>query len=167
MEPVIVQIRPGKALFLGVLSGFVGLMFFGLFMFLWIFGTTEQGMVFLGGLTGLAILGYAVHHLGIAIRKPVALRMDAHGISGYFAEPSVWPEIMEIETFSGSKGARYLGFAFLNPDIIRDRQSFARRLYNWSHRFTYNYQIVVPETLLRDADVDTLAAAARAFHRAA
>ena len=169
LQPVIVELRTGNAKFLGILAGSCGTVLLVVGLFWAASGALAGDGVFLGGLVVIVILSFAAFYLGLAIRKPVALRMDAHGISGYFAEPSVWPEIMTIESWESAKGRRYLGFAFLNPDIIHSRQSRWRRFCNWSRNpnFGDRFQIVIPEALLMDGGVEHLAAQARAFHRMA
>ncbi len=169
IEPVVVELRTGKAMFLGILASFCGTVLLLLGLFGAASGELDGDGIFLGRLVVLMTLSFAAFYLGLAIRKPVALRMDAHGISGYFAESSIWPEIMTIESWESAKGRRYLGFAFLNPDTIHSRQSRWRRFCNWSRNrdFGDRFQIVIPEALLMDGGVEYLAAQARAFHRAA
>ena len=168
-QPVVAELRRGRALLLGTLSGISGLVLLGVFLLIAATGQMEGQELVLSLCLAASLLGISAHHIGLALRRPVALRIDASGISGYFAEPAVWPEIMEIDAWQGSKGRRYLGFAFLNPDIILGRQSAWRRFSNWSRNpgFGYRYQIVISEDLLQDYGVDALAAQARAFHRAA
>ena len=167
MDPILIPIRATHALILGILSGFCGLMLTGTVLTLgWIGARSGPG--FLAGLcAGLGVLAYAVHSIGVSIRKPVALRMDAHGISGYYATPSRWIEIMQIETFSGRKGRRYLGFAFLNPDMVAARQSWFLRALTWADNPRGRYQIVIPEAVLTGTDVEQVAFHARALQSAA
>lgn len=46
------------------------------------------GTLFFGGL--------AIYAIGLAWRKPVGLRLDAHGVSGYFAPSLQWEDIRAI-----------------------------------------------------------------------
>jgi len=167
LDTVVVEIRTGKAVFLGLLSGFCAAWFLQSSVTLFLADGAERQPLILSLFVFCFTAAAAAHYLGVAVRKPVALRMDVHGISGYYAEPATWPEIMSIDAFKGTKGRKYLGFAFLNPDTIRKRQSALSKLLNWSKNPSYTYQIVVPEEILRDADVEGLAARARAFQRAA
>ena len=168
-KPVVVDLKTGRAMFFGVLSGFCAIVLGTSGILIAAAGEMEGPAAFWGGCLVLFFGGVATYNLGLAIQKPVALRLDAHGISGYFAAPSAWPEIMQIEAWTGSKGQRYLGFAFLNSDVITSRQSLWRRLGHWYHNpgFGYRYQIVIPEDMLRGGGVDYLAAQACAFQRAA
>ena len=165
-KTIIVHMRTGKAMLIGCMAAFCTLVLLGFGILIAASGKMEGQTVFLGSCVLLALGGSAAYYIGLAIRKPVALRMDAIGISGYFAEPAVWPEIMEIATFEGSKGARYLGFAFLNAETIRNRQSAWSKFNNWARNpFGYRYQIVISQELLLDRDVETLAMLARTFQR--
>lgn len=166
LTPVIVELRTGKALFLGILASICTLVLAGFYIPLTVAEALDGQIVFFGGCVVLAVAAFAAYYLGLAIRKPVALRMDSHGISGFYAEPAVWPEIMEVAALDGHKGARYLCFAFLNPDTIRNRQSAWSKFSNWSRGpFGYRYQIVISQELLLDRDVESLAIIARAFQR--
>ena len=174
-ETVIVQLRTGKAFTFGSMTVFCILTLLGFGILVAAAGRLDGQTIFIGGSILLLLAICAAYYFGLAIRKPVALRMDANGISGYYAEPAVWSEIMEIATFETSKGARYLGFAFLNPETIRNRQSAWRKFSNWarnpfqnkSRNAHYHYQIVISQELLLERDVESLATIARAFHRAA
>lgn len=106
------------------------------------------------------VLGCAVP-LAIGLRRPVALRMDQNGISGYYCDPATWDQIDKVGTFSGQKNRRFLGFALRDPVAFRDMQTPWGRYRSWSLGRGYGYHFAVPQTTIRDADVDALAQTAK------
>ncbi|MEP5732136.1 MAG: hypothetical protein ABJL67_22505 [Sulfitobacter sp.] len=118
---------------------------------------------------GISIVfgGSAAFFFGIAWRRPVALRLDRHGISGFYTPPATWDEITDIGIFKDTNHNRFLGFALRDPIGFRDRQTAWGRLKSHFSNRSFGYHIIVPDIILQDADVETIAEQAKAFHTAA
>ncbi len=165
--PVIVHIRRGKSLRLG-LALLPIVLFCLMFFALVVSGTTGSSWVAAVSLAcGVLVGALATFHIGIALRQPVALRMDFHGISGFYVTPATWDEIAKIGTFGDHNNSRFLGFALHDPIAFRDRQTPWHRFKSWSTGRSYGYHIVIPELILRNAKVDDLRTQALMFHSAA
>ena len=158
--PVIVRVNAGKATFMGVLYGLMILLFGLPFMLMALVGAP------FGSWMGMAVMIVAVFgllatlNLGLALRKPVALRMDETGISGWYSAPATWAEIAQISVLDGSKGAKLLAFALHDPIAFRDRQSPWQRLTSAMNGRSNGHHIVISEMLLdgmRAADLLPLA----------
>jgi hypothetical protein len=165
-EPVIVKINRRRAILLGALIlpiALVGLIFLWLAIFI---AESFNWPAFLALLLTICCGAVSLFFFGIAYRMPVALRMDAQGISGFYADPATWQEISDSAAFSGNKGHLFLGFALHNPVGFRDRQTAWQRLKSWSSGRGYGYHIVVPEVILKDATVEDLATKAKVLHAA-
>lgn len=166
-DPVIVHIRTRKSFWMGVLFSVFGLLWSVMFgAALWITAEFSFGLFLAfapGPLSGLLGLWF----LGIALKRPVALRMDSHGISGFYADPATWDEITDIGTFDDYNRNRFVGFAVQDPIALRDRQTPWGRLKSHSSGRSFGYHIAVPETLLNGTDAETLATRAKALHAAA
>ena len=116
------------------------------------------------GLLTVALLGlFAIHFFGLARQNPVALRMDANGLSGYYADPAAWDEIKSVFAFTGHKSHRFLGVALRDPVAFRDRQSPWRRYLSWANGRQQGAHLVVPQLVIADTTVDDLADAAQHF----
>lgn len=163
-DPVIVHIRTRKSFWMGVLFSVFGLQWSLLFgAFMWLSSEISFGLFLAfapGPLSGLMGLWF----LGIALKSPVALRMDAHGISGFYADPATWDEITTIGTFTDANRNRFVGFAVQDPIALRDRQTAWGRLKSHASGRHYGYHIAVPERLLKGSDVEALATQAKALH---
>ena len=165
--PILVPIRRSRSLMIAgsfaVLAAFC-LGFFGLVL------TRDapiDALPFVTFAVGAGCAALAFYFAGVALRAPMALRMDQNGISGYYAEPAEWREIKDIGVITGQKGHRFLGFALHDPIAFRDRQTAWRRLTSWSNGRSTGHHIVIPELILKDRSVDDLAAEANALHKGA
>lgn len=166
MEPVVVQIKPGTSIALGFVFlpfALFGVIYGGLTL-IW-FGPSIHMVL---GLPCTAVFGaLSAYFFGIALRKPVALRMDQNGISGFYAEPTSWAEIRAIGVFTTDKEKTFLGITLHDPIAFRDRQTPLRRLKSWSSGRSSGYHILIPEMILQDATARDLALRAKALHAAA
>lgn len=134
-------------------------------------GDAGHFMIWLSLIGAIAFGWPALHCFGLALRKPVALRMDAKGISGYYITPALWDEIAEIGTYSQTAGAlrhsgetvRFLGFRLHDPVGFRDQQTAWERLRSWSSGRGVGYHLVIPGTALDNDNLDALAAQAEVF----
>lgn len=74
-------------------------------------------------LVGLVIFcGMAVYSLGMAVHRPVGVRLDADGISGFFAPSLRWDEIARIEPYRVHRGS-CIGIVLHDPEGYRDTLS--------------------------------------------
>lgn len=165
-EAVVTHVKPGKAALSGGLFGFcAAIMIFAATLPVW-FGAPFHFLVLFGLGVGLIFAACAAYFIGIALKRPVALRMDANGISGFYADPATWDEISGVDVFEGHKSRLYLRFTLGDPGTSRPRQSQLRRLtaFNLGQRKRH---ILVPETVLAHGEVKALARQAKALHSAA
>jgi hypothetical protein len=165
-QPVIVRIRRGKAALHGGIFATIALASLAICLLLASVGTPDLWLLFTGLCVTSGFAGFALLFLGIALRNPVALRMDPQGISGFYCDPATWDEITDIGLVIGQKHHRFLGFTLRDPIGFRDRQSPWRRFASWSSGRASGHHIIVPELLLHDTRVDDLVAKARDLHAA-
>lgn len=128
-----------------------------------------DGLVAGGLAVFLFFAWFAFTFLALARSRPVALRMDEKGISGYYVDPATWDEIKDVRAFIAGKGHRFLGFELKDPATFRDRQTPWRRYRSWSLGRQNGVHQVVPEMVLAAVTVEELAKTARQFfqdHRA-
>lgn len=151
---------------LGVLFGVCALFFTLVTVFaLWHFRTLNTGLwLCLAGTVGFTVP--TLYFIGVALKSPIALRMDARGISGFYADPTTWAEIARIESFANDKGHMFLGFTLHDHIAFRDRQTPWRRWKSHAYGRGTGHHIIVPEALLQDATAKDLAHSARALHAA-
>lgn len=157
MAPVILRIKRRRAIILGLSFGFFGLFFLLLALIPLAFGTFIGGFIAMALFLGLPFTAGAVFFFGVAYQRPVALRMDAGGISGFYADTASWDEIASVGVTTGPKGHKFLGFALHDPIGFRDRQSPWRRFKSWDNGRASGYHLIVPEILLQDGNADDLA----------
>lgn len=125
-------------------------------------GGGDIGIAFWIAATGLLLFGVlAVRLLGIAFSRPIALRMDQNGISGYYADPATWREIDQIDLVTDSKGNVSLGFALNDPVGFRDRQTPWRRFLYWSNGRSHGHHVVIPHLALKNGQAEQLVDHAR------
>ena len=161
-QPIIVRINRRRCILLGGL--------FAAMTFLFLPAVTLP--VFLGifdwliaaGIAIAAFFGwFALYFFGLAAKTPAALRMDAQGISGFYADPAKWDEIKAVKVIKDSKNDRFLGFVLTDPIAFRDRQTAWGRFKSWSNWNGNGAHIVVPQMVLADTDVKDLAQQAQHF----
>ncbi len=108
-------------------------------------------------LMGLVVCGgLAVFGLGLAIRRPVGLRIDGQGLSGYCTPSLSWDEIDGVEARSFHKG-HGVAVKLSDPGAFWARQSAwfrLRSLGRVSPFFVINttYLRVRPEDIAADID---------------
>ncbi len=163
-DPVLIRIRRGKSLWMAALIGIFGLLWCLMCLGVLLLDVSISLGLLLTTAIGVAFTLMGLWHLGIALKHPVALRMDAHGISGFYIEPATWAEVKTAFTFSTHNNHRALGFELRDPIGFRDRQSPWRRYRSWASGRAYKAHLVVPQILLADADVTDLATQAKALH---
>ena len=163
-DPVTIPIKHMKALWFGVFNIVLSLLAWWI-----VFVVVLNGAGFSFGLFSAICIGsifvfLGVWFIGLSLKRPVAFRMDRHGISGFYTEPLTWNEISKIEAVAGAKGHRSLGFRVHDPMALRARQTPWRRFVSWDAGFSTGTQILIPETLLHGVRVADLMTQAKAFH---
>lgn len=162
--PLLVRINRKRAMGLGVfLAGFGALVVLMALALLWqVPDEPWLALVALasGGL--FAVIG--LFNLGLAMRDPVALRLDATGVSGYYPDPATWDEIKDVKYIKGQKGQAFVGFELHDPVTFRDRQTPWRRYLSWTNGRHKGAHLIVPQALLSGTTAKELAKEARRFH---
>ncbi len=165
-EPIKVKLRPVPYYIVGG-----GLLFFTIICLL------VSGMVAWVGDFGTAFwvaFGTSVSFglpsfwfLGIAIKRPIALRMDENGISGFYADPATWDEIEQINVARDHKGRPMVGFALHDPIGFRDRQTPWRRYKYWANGRAFGHHVILPHMTLKNGEAAKLVVVARDLKAAA
>ena len=120
------------------------------------------GTAFWTAFTGLAFFGLpGFFLLGIAIKQPIALRVDKNGISGYYADPATWHEIDEINAVTDSKGKTSVGFSLMDPVGFRDKQTPWRRFTYWSNGRGHGHHVIIPHLIFEPGQAEKLVHEAR------
>lgn len=165
-RPVRVRIRRGKLLALGLGNAFFCIV---LFEVGFLNASFSDGWSFMSKLCAgliLVLVPVAVFLIGLAVRNPVALRMDRDGISGFFTAPARWSEIDRIDLRPGPKETMYLGFRLKDPISFRDRQTPMQRLISWMNGKTEGFHILISDSVLAQANMRDLLMQAWAFQDA-
>lgn len=165
--PILVPTRRSRSLMIAGSFAVLAVFCLGFFGLALTRAAPLDALPFVTFAVGAGCAALTFYFVGVALRAPMALRMDQNGISGYYAEPAEWAEIKDIGVITGQKGHRFLGFALHDPIAFRDRQTAWRRLTSWSSGRSSGYHIVIPELILKDRSVDDLAAEANALRKAA
>lgn len=155
-EPVIIRINRAKAVLLASLLIPIALLGAAFFIFAVTVVANFRGLTWAAfALAAISGAG-AVFYFGLAARHPVALRMDVHGISGYYIAPVTWNEIAATGVFHDSKGNAFLGFALHDPIAFRERQTAWGRFKSWSMGRSAGFHLGVPAVVLKDANLTDL-----------
>lgn len=104
----------------------------------------HHGWHFADGLALYGLLmfsGLAVYALGIAWARPVGLRIDQHGLSGYYVASLTWDEIKSVEALGLYRG-HGIGLTLKDPQQFVARQSVWGRVRYALRRRPYD--IVIP-----------------------
>ncbi len=116
--------------------------------------------------------GFAIYLFGIAIFRPIALRVNQGGISAYYAPPMTWDDISDFDTFkdtidSGPFYTMHVGIKVSRTTILF--AGLSRRRYDKAIRATQRsgYHILIPQMILKDMGAASVVAAARRFQSAA
>lgn len=160
LAPVLVHLRRGKLALTGVGTAAFCALFFLMTAADLSHGT---GLTFVGKLLGgtaLLLLPLGIFTLGLAWTAPVALRMDVHGISGFYTAPATWDEIEDMGVQPMPKGASALGFRLKDPVGFRDRQTAFQRFIFWLNGATGRYHLSIGSAFVKDTDPDRLLAQA-------
>lgn len=144
------------------------------FMFMRVALGLPSGLNLLIEPLGAVLLGgFAAYLFGIAIWRPIALRMDEDGISGYFAPPVAWDEVGDVEVFKeySERGdlfpITYLGIKLRKSSAVYRRQSHraGERMLRKARKTGYHF--LIPQLLMKDCNADWAVTQARVFQDAA
>lgn len=172
--PVVIRIRRRKSVLLGLATLLMALLGLGFAALILSLRDPDYWLIAIALLIGLSFGGMAAFFFGIARQNPVALRMDAKGVSGYYITPATWDEIGKIGTFTETHSTfnrnsvqnRFLGFELHDPIAFRDSQTAWGRLRSWSSGRGSGYHLTVPENMIAGHDLEDLETQAQAFHAA-
>lgn len=123
------------------------------------------------GLATVCLTGFALYLLAIGFFRPIALRMDADGISGYHAPPVKWEDIDDIavyvqETRRNPFDITYAAFRLTHSAVLLHAVPHHRYEHALRLRRRSGYHVLVPQMMLKDYDASTVVTYARAFHQA-
>jgi len=135
----------------------------------WIMGgekasVVEQWLILIG--SAAAFLG-GVYLLAIAIGRPVALRIDEQGLSGYYIPPVVWEDVARIGVWQQPSGEytlplTYVGIRMSNSgQLYRGQTPAGREATNKALRRS-KYHVLIPQIML-EMDADQVAGIANRF----
>lgn len=114
-------------------------------------------------LLGALFLFFGVMNFGIARARPVALRLDEDGASGYYVPSVTWDEVEKVgvERPNDDDGGR-LVFKLKDVQALRNRQKTAWARFGTMATGKEGWHLGVPQLVL-DVPVDDLAATAQRF----
>ncbi|WP_299686109.1 hypothetical protein [uncultured Tateyamaria sp.] len=69
---------------------------------------------------GLLLVVFGTMSLAMARGRPVALRIDRHGVSGYYVRTLNWTDILRFDRMERGSGS--LGIELFDRDEVRRRQ---------------------------------------------
>ncbi len=163
-HPVIIRVKRSKCVFAGCRIAVPAILLLGFCALgLWA-GVSVFDPLFLSCiLLGLFFAATSAYLISLGIKKPVALRMDTQGISGFFADPATWDEVAEVGVITGHKRRKFLGFTLHDPVAFRDRQTAWGRFKSYASGRSSGHHIVIPEAMMQDDTAETLAEKAKDF----
>lgn len=116
--------------------------------------------------------------LGIAIARPIGLRLDPDGISGYFLVPMIWADVKAVSLYEQTRvlhhgdgdveiadqGYPYLALRLHDPQVWHSRASAVQRLFQRAQPRTRAWHVLMPLDDLRPADPRAVTHLACRFH---
>ena len=164
------HVRSRQFWVIGVMLALMSLLFGAVILWRvwdWVFNSGWNGVqtadvLILTGFAGVCAL--TLFALGMAVRKPVGLRIDQHGISGYFAPNLKWSEIDGFEPRTIHNGSGI--FVILkDPEARAKQRSKSRQVLNFLDVFPKSSFInttqlsVAPQDVIAEMEQMRLAAA--------
>ncbi len=133
--------------------------------------TTGMGWI-LEPLGAAFLTGCAFYLFAIAMFRPIALRMDADGISGYYAPPLRWEDIDSFDVYTerhegGPFYTRHIGIKVARTTSLFNgltRQKYDRALHLYKRT---GFHILIPQMILKDLDANAVVYHAYMFQSAA
>ncbi len=161
--PVIFRFQRVKAFFFGVVT----------LVFFCVITASLIKAILLGDIGGLGFFvlsilclsfgSAAIDYLWIVAQGPIAVQMDAQGLSCYKMPPVPWAEVKAVVALKGRKRHRYLGITLHDPKQYHTRLSTLARLRSRVWQWRYEQDIVVEGFLLRTGETEEIADAAQRF----
>lgn len=131
-------------------------------------GLPQGPDVILSPLGAAFMAGFALYLFALAIFRPIALRMDADGISGYYIPPMRWHEIGEIAPYKERAGlslfyTMHVGIKVANTKRLFTALSWGK--YNRALRLqkSTGFHILIPQLMLKDMNARSVVTAAHGF----
>lgn len=155
-RPVVIKTYREVAFVIGVISMTAG---GGLFLFC-TFGCGMGRPI--PALTILTNLGaatffciFALYLFGMAIWRPVALRMDEHGLSGYYCPPVQWKNVREVAVYRQKSGGTFFTTTYIGIKLTHAGALYSHekpRQYERGKRIfrLSGYHVLVPQYMLKD-----------------
>ena len=166
MPPIVVHFKRNRLIGKAVIAGVLTTIFLSLTIGFYLMAITNIWLIGLCTLTTAWSAYHCALYIGVAQRNPVALRMDANGISGFSVEPATWTQIANIAIFRRPKGHAFVGISLQDPIGFRDGQTPWRRLETWFSGWECGFHFIVATASLEDVDVDQMVQQAKALHTA-
>lgn len=163
-DPLVLRVIPAKMRGTAWFSCGLGAFLVGVCVLIMIYGAFFPAFMWIFFVLGVLLFGLGVLTFAIARGRPVALRLDADGLSGYYVPTLNWTEVLRIDR--AYPGRETLGIELFDRDAVRRRQRSPMMRFNLRLTLGGNWHLVVPGEVL-EADVDAVAATARVFHTAA
>ena len=163
-EPLVLPVIPEKVRGPARMSIGLGVFLTGFCAVAYVYGAFFPLLFGLFLVAGVLLIWFGALGLGIARARPVALRIDEHGVSGYYVPTLDWTEILRFDRMEAR--SRSLGIELFDKATVRARQTSRMWRFNLSLPLGGNWHIVVPGEVLAD-DLDRVVARAQAFQAAA
>ena len=161
--PVIFRFQRLKALFFGLVT----------IVFFCVITASLGKAILLGDISGLGFFVLAVlslsfgsatiDYLWIVAQGPIAVQMNAQGLSCYKMPLVPWDEVKAVVALKGRKRHRYLGITLHDPRHFHARLSTLARLRSKIWQWRYGQDIVVEGFLLHMGETEEIAEAAQRF----
>ncbi|MEO0502710.1 MAG: hypothetical protein AAFZ14_05250 [Pseudomonadota bacterium] len=163
-EPLVLHVMPDKMRSTARNSIGLGLFLTGLCAVVFVYGAYVPLFFNIFLVIGLLLLYFGALSIGMARARPVALRIDRHGVSGYYVPALDWTDILRFDRKEARSTS--LGIELFNRADVRNRQRRLMWRFNLRLPLSGNWHIIVPGDVL-DAELDDIVATAQAFHSAA
>ncbi|WP_415919645.1 hypothetical protein [Tateyamaria sp. SN6-1] len=163
-DPLVLHVIPARMRRTGWSSITLGVFLTGICAVVYLFGAFFPLFFGLFLVIGLLLTGLGLLNLGIARGRPVALRIDRHGMSGYYVPTLNWTDILRFGRTA--PGSQTLAIELFDRAEVRRRQTSLMWRFNLRLPLGGNWHIVVPGEVL-EHDLDRIVATAKRFHSAA
>ena len=163
-EPMVLHVMPDKMRSTARNSIGLGLFLTGLCAVVYVYGEYFPLFFIIFVVIGLLLVYFGALSIGMARARPVALRLDRHGVSGYYVPTLDWTDILRFDRKEAR--SRSLGIELFDRAEVRNRQNRLMWQFNLRLPLSGNWHIIVPGEVL-DADLGDIVATAQAFQAAA
>ena len=161
-EPLVIPVKPHLLKRGGRGAIILGVILTGICLIVMVYGAFFPTFLYVFLLAGLLLMLFGGLNIGVGRKEPVALRIDQHGVSGFYVPTLNWTDILRIDR----SGKGELGIEFFDRAQVRQRQRDLMWRFNLSLPLGDGWHMVVPGSVL-DADLNEVVATAQAFQAAA